>query len=88
MSEQRVRGRREVIAISRAKFENIDSETAWRDYLAQATEQEANDAIDELAWLFPSFARYGKVMNERLRKFFDDGCAIYAKRFGRDWLPF
>lgn len=66
----------------------FESKKAWRRFLEMAAEQEADDALGEVLRLTRLSEQYGKAARRRLRTFFDDGAAIYAKRFGRDWLPF
>lgn len=69
----------------RSEFE---SEEAWGAFLEKETEPEAYDALGEVLDLAQSFARYGKATSDRMHRFLDLGEAIYAKRFGREWVPF
>lgn len=66
----------------------MESIEAWRAFLNRATEQEAYDAIEQSLHLARSFAKSAPTTSKRLRKFFDEGAAIYAERFGDEWLPF
>jgi hypothetical protein len=63
----------------------LDSEEAWRAFLESADEQQCYDALHKVFTLAHSFAGEPK---QRLLKFFEDGDAIYTRRFGSCWAPF
>lgn len=66
----------------------MESEEAWRYYLERATEQEAYDALREVLRLAQNFALQHKPTSNRMHKMFDAGTALYAERFGCEWVPF
>jgi hypothetical protein len=66
----------------------MESEEAWNDYLHQAEEREAYAAIGEVLRLARNFERQHKPTSDRMHKMFDTGAAIYAERFGSEWVPF
>ena len=66
----------------------LESEEAWRHYLERAPEREAYAALDEVLRLAQNFAHQHKPTSARLHQMFDAGAALYADRFGREWVPF
>ena len=66
----------------------MQSEEAWSYYLNHAPEQEAYDAIREVLKLALNFESKHKPTSKRMHKMFDAGAAIYAERFGSEWVPF
>jgi len=66
----------------------MDSEEAWSDYLHRADEKEAHDAIGEVLMFARHFERKHAPWGDRMHKMFDAGAAIYAERFGSEWVPF
>lgn len=66
----------------------MGTEEAWAYYIQRATEQEAYDALGEILRLARNFEIQHKPTGDRMHKMFDAGSAIYAERFGSEWVPF
>lgn len=66
----------------------IESEEAWSDYINHAPEEEAYKALGEVLMLARNFESQHKPTSDRMHKMFDVGAAIYAERFGSEWVPF
>lgn len=64
------------------------SEEACSYYIKHAPEQAAYKAIGEVLTLARNFESKHQPTNARLHRMFDAGAAIYAERFGSEWVPF
>jgi hypothetical protein len=66
----------------------LESEEAWRAFLEKASELEAWEALSDVLRLARRYAKRSEKTSRRLDKLFESGAAIYAERFGKEWVPF
>jgi hypothetical protein len=66
----------------------MDSEQGWRDFLTNASEQEAHEAIGQALAVASRYSGKHKPTNARLRMMVDVAHQIYKERFGHEWVPF
>lgn len=67
--------------------ETIESEERWREFLGDATADEAWKAIGDV-WNLGRSLAHKSIPAKRLLDLFDIGCAIYQQRFDEEWAPF
>jgi len=65
-----------------------ESEEAWDYYMRHVGEPEAYDALRKVLNLERSFKARHEPSGDRVGKMFEAGAAIYAERFGNEWVPF